>query len=84
MSGNDEEDAADLSSGLVANLLSLAKKNPVSPTSSSPRSTPPESPNKKQSTSPPASTFKKQPKASTSSLKKVPKLGTFLSERSKT
>lgn len=26
MSGNDEEDAADLSSGLVANLLSLAKK----------------------------------------------------------
>ena len=26
MSGNDEEDAADLSSGLVANLMSLAKK----------------------------------------------------------
>ena len=48
MSGNDEEDAADLSSGLVANLPSLAKKKPVSPTSSSPRSTPPESPNKKR------------------------------------
>lgn len=60
MSGNDEEDAADLSSGPVANLLKiLAKKNPVSPSSSSPRSTPPESPNKKQSTSSPDSTFKK-------------------------
>ena len=29
MSGNDEEDAADLSSGLVANLLSLAKKKSI-------------------------------------------------------